>query len=192
MRSGRLVIRPWTVADAPALRQAVIDSVDHLLPWMPWAADEPLTLEQRIDMIGKWDDERSANAGAVYGILLADGTAVGGTGFHRRHPDGPHILEIGYWVHVDHVGQGIATEAAEALTDAAFALPNTTAVEIQHHPDNHASAAVPRKLGYRRCGERLGPDTGEPTLVWVVERSEWVNRATPPSTNCSPSASPRA
>lgn len=189
--SGRLVIRRWRVADAPTLRQAVIDSVEHLRPWMPWAADEPLTLDQRVELIYRWDADFADDQGAVYGVLLPDGTVVGGTGLHRRTAGRPDVLEIGYWVHVDYAGQGIATETAEALTEAAFALPGTTAVEIAHLPDNHASQAVPRKLGYRRKGERTEPGTGRTLLVWVVERTEWVNRARPRSTSCSPVGSPK-
>ena len=37
----RLVLRTWEPRDAPLLKEAVDSSIDHLLPWMPWAAHEP-------------------------------------------------------------------------------------------------------------------------------------------------------
>ncbi|TLN26019.1 N-acetyltransferase, partial [bacterium] len=35
--SDRLVIRCWNPEDAPLLKEALADSVEHLKPFMPWA-----------------------------------------------------------------------------------------------------------------------------------------------------------
>src|SRR5262249_24384090 len=35
----RLVLRCWEPSDAAALKEAVDASIDHLLPWMPWAVN---------------------------------------------------------------------------------------------------------------------------------------------------------
>jgi RimJ/RimL family protein N-acetyltransferase len=72
---------------------------------------------------------------------------IGGFGLHRRI--GPGGIEIGYWVHVDYAGQGYATTAAQALTQAGLALDDVTRVEIHTDEANVKSAAIPRRLGYR-------------------------------------------
>jgi RimJ/RimL family protein N-acetyltransferase len=94
---------------------------------------------------------------------------VGAAGLHRRI--GPRAIEIGYWVHVDHTGRGIATRVAAALTEAALALPDVDRVEIHCDRANVRSAAIPRRLGYRL--ERIEDDdvtapaeTGR-SMVWV-------------------------
>ena len=71
---------------------------------------------------------------------------LGASGLHTRAGEGAR--EIGYWIHVDHVGQGYATELAAALTRVAFEVSAVDRVEIRCDPANVRSAAIPRKLGY--------------------------------------------
>ena len=42
IESPRLIIRCWEPDDVDALITAVAESIDHLRPWMPWIADEPM------------------------------------------------------------------------------------------------------------------------------------------------------
>jgi RimJ/RimL family protein N-acetyltransferase len=146
----RVVLRPETAIDVAQLGAVVSRNLEHLRPWMPWVANEPLTDEQRLALLERWDRERVQGGDAVFGIFL-DGEIVGGAGLHRRR--GPHGLEIGYWVDRDHLGRGIATEAAGLLTEAALGVPGITFVEIHHDKANVASAKVPERLGYRFVGE---------------------------------------
>lgn len=149
----RLVVRRWTLDDATAMHAAITASTEHLRPWMPWIAFEPKTVDERRDLIADWSVQWDAGEEFPYALFDRDERLVlGGSGLHRRVGDDG--LEIGYWVHVEHVGRGFATEAARALTAAALALPGITTVVIRHDRANLASGAVPRKLGYRFDGER--------------------------------------
>jgi ribosomal-protein-serine acetyltransferase len=168
--SGRFALRRYVAADVEALNRAVADSVEHLRPWMPWAADEPITVAARLELFATWDRQWDAAESAVYGMFVGN-EVIGGTGLHRRREGRPDVIEIGYWVHVDHTRRGIATEAAAALTDAAFGLAGTTAVEILHLPDNIASRGVPARLGYQYLGDEF---VREQTFsVWRVTRADW-------------------
>jgi len=138
-----IVARPYTVEDAPALHEAILESLEHLRPWMPWVGLEPLTLEQRRAWL--------TDTGGANGIFVDD-TCVGGTGLHDRI--GPGGLEIGYWVRVGWTGRGIATEAARQMVERAFARPDITHVEIHHDKANVASGRVPAKLGFTLVAER--------------------------------------
>ena len=136
-----LEVRQYTLDDVPAMHEAIIESLDHLRPWMPWVALEPLTLPQRAAMVRRWLDEGTENL-----VIVVDGIYVGGTGLHNRI--GPTGREIGYWVRASMIGRGIATEAARQLTEQALAIPGVEHVEIHHDKANLASRRVPEKLGY--------------------------------------------
>ena len=90
---------------------------------------------------------------------------------------GPEVLEIGYWIHVDHVGRGYATELARGLTTAAFTVEGTEQVEIHHDKANARSGAVPRKLGFvqgpDRPDEVAAPAEVGIDCTWSMERSTW-------------------
>ena len=152
-----LELRRWTEDDAPALSAAIEASLDHLRPWMPWAADEPRTLEER----RAWIREANAGSDLVLGILL-DGEVVGGTGLHHRI--GPAGREIGYWVHAGYVRRGIATETVRRVRDLAFADPEVEVVEIHHQPANVASARVARAAGFELVSE------GADEWIWRTVR----------------------
>jgi RimJ/RimL family protein N-acetyltransferase len=185
IETERLVLRRWTTADAPALGTAIAESLEHLRPWMPWAGGEPVALDDRARWIEQGNRDWEAGGDVVLGILLPDGTVVGGTGLHRRA--GPDTLEIGYWIHVDHARRGYVTEAVAALTDAAFTVTGIEHVEIHHDVANVASRGVPEKLGYTLIGE-VEPTTasapGEDGVHWCwrVDADAWrARRVRPPA-----------
>ncbi|WP_153533761.1 GNAT family N-acetyltransferase [Actinomadura macrotermitis] len=167
-----MLLRRWTPADAPTLHAAVLESFEALHPWMPWAAERPQADEQAAFVeltIGQWD----AGEAFVYGIFDPGGERLLGTaGLHARV--GPGALEIGYWLHRDHTGKGLMTRAAGALTDAGFALPGIGRIEIHCDEANTASAAVPRRLGYRldrveEIGREAPAEIGR-RMIWAKTR----------------------
>ncbi|MFJ6384370.1 GNAT family N-acetyltransferase [Kitasatospora sp. NPDC092039] len=170
---GGLWLRRRRSTHAEALNRAVRANLDHLRPWMEWAAEAPSrarTAELTRSGAAAW--EAGTDFMYLAGLDAEPGGVIGAFGLHGRI--GPGALEIGYWVAARHVGRGIATAAAGALTEAALALPGITRVEIHCDQANGASAAVPRKLGYRldRVAEaavRAPGETGR-QLVWVMER----------------------
>ena len=153
LRHGQASLRRWRPDDAAALLAAVIESQDHLRPWMPWADhyDENSAAEFLRECGVQW----ASGSAFAYAVIVGD-QIVGSAGLHNRVGDGG--LEIGYWVHGDWTGRGIATDATAALTDAALALPGIDRVEIHHDAANTASGRIPAKLGYARLGERPARD----------------------------------
>lgn len=147
IETPRLVLRCWNPADAALLKEAVDSSVEHLRPWMPWAADDPQPLENRITLIRHWRSQFDRGEDFVVGVFdRAETMVLGGSGLHMRV--GPRGMEIGYWIRASHINQGYATEVAAALTTVAFRVHGVDRVEIHCNPANVRSAAVPRKLGY--------------------------------------------
>ena len=147
IETERLVVRCYEPRDAPLLKEAIDSSLEHLQPWMPWALDEPQTLEQKIELIESFRASFDAGENFTYGIFAADEAEVlGGTGLHPRV--GPGGLEIGYWVRASATRQGIVTESTAALTRAGFEVCEADRIEIRIEPRNEASFGVPRKLGF--------------------------------------------
>lgn len=145
---GDVVLRRWTDEDVPTLTEAVVESLDHLQPWMVWATPEAATAEAfhqfRVD-----SDARAADGHeAVYGIFdRRTGAVRGGVGLHDRL--GPGGVEIGYWLHVGATGRGLMTRIVGHLTDLALSQEEVLWVEVRCDEANVASAAVPRRLGFR-------------------------------------------
>jgi RimJ/RimL family protein N-acetyltransferase len=157
------------------MERAIAASIEHLRPWMPWAGAEPLPRATRLLLIEAFQRSWDKAEDFTYGMFV-DGAPVGGCGLHRRL--GPDALEIGYWVHVAWSRQGLATIAAGALVDAAFALPEIERVEIHHDKANTASRRVPEKLGFELVAEEPDPkqapgDCGI-ECRWRVTRDQWA------------------
>ena len=65
----RLVLRCWNPDDAPRLHEAITESHEHLLPWMPWAADEPHDIDRRIEILRIFRGRFDLGEEYVYGIF---------------------------------------------------------------------------------------------------------------------------
>ncbi|WP_437549394.1 GNAT family N-acetyltransferase [Sorangium sp. So ce367] len=174
--TARLTLRAWRPEDAPLIREAIDTSLAHLRPWMPWAVHEPSSVEATAALLEKFRDDFTAGRDFHYGIFTRDERAVlGGTGLHPRI--GPGAIEIGYWLRETATRCGYATEAVAGLTRVALEELGVSRVEIRCDPRNTASAAVPRRLGYRHVttleANALTP-AGEPrdTMVWVQAAAE--------------------
>jgi RimJ/RimL family protein N-acetyltransferase len=172
----RLVVRCWSPPDAPLLKEAVDSSIDHLRPWMPWAADEPQPLEQKVELLRQFRGKFDLGHDFTYGIFRPDESAVvGGTGLHTRVD--PVSFEIGYWIRADSAGQGLCTEATAALTRAVFELTDIERIEIRVDPANEASRAIPRKLGYTEeatLRERLRYPEVRDVVLYTLFRDDFA------------------
>ena len=141
------MIRCYDPEDAPLLKEAVDSSIDHLLPWMPWARNEPQTLDEKVELLRAFRAQFDADENFPYGVFTPDDSRqLGGAGLHPRGGDGS--LEIGYFIRADAIGQGLATEVAAVLTRAGIEKCGLERVDIQVEPDNERSLRVPRKLGF--------------------------------------------
>jgi RimJ/RimL family protein N-acetyltransferase len=147
IRTERLSLRCWEPRDAPLLKDALDTSLDHLRPWMPWAADEPKPVEEKAELLRAFRGRFDLDEDFVYGIFTPDEhEVIGGSGLHTRV--GPQALEIGYWIRASRIGMGYAREATAALAKAALRVCVVDRVEIHVDPANEASLRVPRALGF--------------------------------------------
>jgi RimJ/RimL family protein N-acetyltransferase len=169
-------MRCWHPADAPLLKAAIDANIDHLVPWMPWIANEPEPLDQKVQRLRRYRAAFDRDEDYTYGLFNASESQVlGGTGLHTRR--GANALEIGYWIHRDRLREGIATELSGVLTRVTFAFTDRDRVEIHCDPRNAASAGIPAKLGFtleatRKRNFREPDGTWRDSQIWVLFRHE--------------------
>jgi ribosomal-protein-serine acetyltransferase len=156
----QILVRPLAEDDAAGLAAAIEASLEHLRPWMPWAADEPRGVAWHRARIRVGVDEEAAGGDRLRVMVVGD-EVVGACGLHRRV--GPDGLEIGYWVHAAWTRRGIATAAVRQLAAEALADPAIAFVEIHHDPANAASGAVAAAAGFTKVA-------GAPRAIWRLSR----------------------
>jgi ribosomal-protein-serine acetyltransferase len=159
--AGELALERWRLADFEALFAAISANIDHLRPWMAFAAHHGRDSVARFlaDSEAGWERGERFE----YAIRSRRAEVLGSAGLMSRI--GPGGLEIGYWIDARHTGKGIATLAVAALTETALELSAVDHVEIRHDEANLASGAIPARLGFRNLGNVAGPRQKAPADV---------------------------
>jgi RimJ/RimL family protein N-acetyltransferase len=175
MCTDRLELRRWRIDDLEALMDAIGVSLEELRVWMPWAR-AMVTAEAERAVIEASSARFDCGEDFEYFLFeVSSSELVGAAGLHLREPK---RAEIGYWVRSDRHRRGYATEAARALTSAAFEhVPSAQTIEIRMDGANVASAGVPSRLGYELIGEEsrdiVAPGHTGRGLVWRTTRATW-------------------
>ncbi|GAA3506427.1 GNAT family N-acetyltransferase [Streptomyces prasinosporus] len=162
LRCERVELRRWRTSDLDSLERTIRESLDHLVPWMPWASDPP-DRRQLADFLARNQEQWKTGEAYAYAIT-SDGALVGSCGLYRRIGAGG--LDIGYWLHPRRTGRGLATAAAAALVRQGLRLADVDHVEIHHDAANTASGAVARRLGFVEVGR--APLSAGPTAPGEV------------------------
>jgi len=95
------------------------------------------------------------------------GEPLGRVGLVRQQVNGADEFEIGYMIHRPFWRRGLATEAALAVRDYAFAERKLSRVVSLIRPENIASQGVARKLGMEIVGS--WDHAGLPHHVFAVQ-----------------------
>ncbi len=99
--------------------------------------------------------------GMLHVARRGDGVAVGTVGFVRR--DGLDRPDLGFAYLREHCAKGYGTEAARGLIDHA---PDMRPLLAITRPDNAASGAVLRKLGFVEAGMVTIPGHDDPSRMF--------------------------
>jgi [ribosomal protein S5]-alanine N-acetyltransferase len=104
--------------------------------------------------------------------VVSDGEMIGHAGHHgppgKNSRRDPEAVEFGYTIEPSHRGRGYATDAARQLLEMAEARGVKHFV-LACAPDNDASLAIIRKLGFVHTGEVMDDEDGL-ELVFELER----------------------
>jgi RimJ/RimL family protein N-acetyltransferase len=167
LETERLMLRRPTLADVKAITRLAGDrriAENTRLPH-PYSQDHAVEFVRHV-----------ANTQEAAFLVEHDHAPIGMVGVTWREPDAP---ELGYWLGVDHWGQGFATEAARAAIDFAFEEFAIEHLRSGARVANPASRNVLEKCGFQWCGvelhrfESLGSST--PVDCFRLTRSVWAS-----------------
>jgi len=154
LETDRLLLRTFRTSDAPALHEALMESIEQLrqnLWFLNWVAEEQTLASAELRC-------RTAQANFLlrtdlpYLVFAKDsGRLVASAGLHRTDWKLPRT-EVGYWVRSTEVGKGYASEAVMALTGWALDELGAKRVELVADETNLGSRAVAERCGFQLEG----------------------------------------
>jgi RimJ/RimL family protein N-acetyltransferase len=145
LETERLTLRRPTLADVKAITRL---ANDRRIAENTRRLPHPYSQDDAIDFVRATANE---NRGTVF-LIESDFSPIGMVGVDWREPDAP---ELGYWLGVEHWGQGFGTEAARAMIDFTF-----EEFDIEHlisgaRIANPASRNILEKCGFQWSGVEL-------------------------------------
>lgn len=175
LKTRRLILRPYTMADAPAVHRIVSD---REVAATTLSIPHPYPDDGAVQWLKSIEQKTTEGSGIVFAITLA-GEVIGSIGLMIKG-DHQHA-EIGYLIARPHWGQGYVTEAAATVLRFAFETLNLNRIFAHHMTINPASGAVMRKIGMRYEGTMRQHiiKWGEQRDIafYGITRDEWQRRS---------------
>lgn len=173
LQTERLLLRPWSEADAPTLYKYASDpEVGPRAGWPPHQS-----VEESLEVI-----RAVFSAEGMWAAVLKEtGEVIGCVGYLPAEGCNLQIAddqcEVGYWMAKPYWNRGLCTEALRAVTDYCFNVKGFSALWGDYFPDNPASGKVMEHCGFRDTGvETLCPTlevgSDRPVRVMKMERPE--------------------
>lgn len=142
LQTTRLLLREFTKLDADAI--ALVLSDPETMRYYPAPYDRP-GVEQWIERNRQRYQDDGVSLWAMELTLTKE--VIGDCGVIVQEVEGERLYEIGYHLRRDFWGQGLATEAAIACRDWAFAHLKTDRVISLIRPENLPSRRVAERVG---------------------------------------------
>jgi RimJ/RimL family protein N-acetyltransferase len=167
LETERLTLRRPTLADAKAIARL---ANDHRIAQNTRRLPHPYLQDHAVEFVRALADDPRETVFLIENNFVP----VGMVGIDWRQPDAP---ELGYWLGVEHWGQGIGTEAARAVIDFTFEQFAVEHLIAGARVTNPASRNILEKCGFQWSGvelhrfEALGSST--PVDCFRLSRSVW-------------------
>ncbi len=149
LETPRLIMREFKKSDLKAVH--AYSSLDEVARYLVWG---PNTLNQSKEAIEGFLDDQRARPREIFDVAITlkpKREVIGGVGV--RITDKDNLTgELGYTLHPDYWGYGLATEASYAMLDAGFNMLGLQRIVAHCDQRNKASARVMERLGMRREG----------------------------------------
>jgi [ribosomal protein S5]-alanine N-acetyltransferase len=170
IETERLVLRPFAERDLDAYAAVLQSPEVRASLHLPDDIGREQAWQQMAMWLGQWQ-LRGTGQWALE--ERATGAFVGRAGSHwPERADWPGI-EIGWTLHPAHWGKGYATEAGRAAVEHTFAHHAVDEIYSIILPENSASQAVARRLGFTPWEERtLAFFPSKPHMIWRLRRDQ--------------------
>ncbi len=147
IETERLLLRPPTAGDAPALCQGAGNlKVSRNLARVP----HPYSVSDALDFIKYIAVTHPRSLSCAIELKSTPGELIGMIGY-EFHED-KNQAELGYWLAETFWGRGIGKEAARAMVQHAFVVTKLDHLLAAYHDENLASASILLGLGFERTG----------------------------------------
>ncbi len=117
-----------------------------------WLSFDSLTREQQAERLAGAIKRAAENPRSEWYLGITTQTADDLIGFARIGLSGVKAGKLGYAIAADHWGNGYATDAAQVMITFGFQVLDLHRITAAIGPDNAASIAVVKKLGFAREG----------------------------------------
>jgi RimJ/RimL family protein N-acetyltransferase len=168
IRTERLLLRPHLESDLDDMVPFHSDpEVTRYIPWPVRTRDET-----RVALAGRLDKGTAANEGdwLILAVVSAAENRVIGEVLLKRESDAERTGELGYVIAPSHQGQGLATEAADAMLRLAFDEFGLERVTARIDEPNLASRRMIARLGFTE-DSRSDPNVEEGETEVLVHYS---------------------
>ncbi|WP_248914856.1 GNAT family N-acetyltransferase [Pseudomonas moorei] len=170
----RLILRPLELADAEAIQQQfphweVVRYLNVLVPW-PYPCDGALTYlrDNALPAIARGEEWH-------WSIRLksAPGQLIGNISLMNEQDN-----NRGLWLGPQWQGQGLMTEASEAVTRYWFETQDRDVLRVPKAAPNIGSRKLSERTGMRLIHTEEGDFVGGrfPKEVWEITREEWLQQ----------------
>ena len=150
LRTERLLLRPFRLADAPRVREL---AGDRRIAATTLNIPHPYEAGMAEQWIQGHPEAFEKGRGVTFAVVLqGERLLIGAIGLSLS-PEQHRRAELGYWIGVPFWGQGYCTEAARAVVRYAFDDLGLHKITARHLATNPASGRVMQKLGMRLEGE---------------------------------------
>ncbi|MEV0367261.1 GNAT family N-acetyltransferase [Nocardia fusca] len=152
--AGKVTLRPVRLRDAAAWSRIRLRDQNHLEPWEPTGRGTWDARNHASNWPPLWSSLKAeARRGAMIPLVIeVDGAFSGQLTVGNIVRGALRSAWIGYWVAKDLGGQGVATAALALGLDHCFGPVGLHRVEATVRPENLASQAVLRNVGFREEG----------------------------------------
>lgn len=148
IHTDRLILRPLTAQDAPAL--LAIFSDPEVMRY--WNTPSWTSIDTAQEFISDSAQRMAKQESLTLGIALKDSGELAGKCMLFSYDTASRRAEIGFGIGQAHWGQGFIAEAGQALLAYGFETLQLRRIEAEIDPDNVASGKALERLGFAKEG----------------------------------------
>lgn len=177
LQTERLVLRPFTLADAPDV-QRLTDNPDVASTTYEI---EHLYKDGMAEELIQWYNQLYEKGEGIYFAITfrTDGTLIGTVGLRLRTHLPYKDASLNYWIGKSYWNCGYCTEAAKVVVPYGFREYDIELIFAEHFKRNPASGRVMEKIGMRYKDffpKDPENDASEDMLLYIIEKSEFEDK----------------
>ena len=172
VETERLLLRPWSPADLEDLVAVFAEPEVWRYPF-----GRALSRHESEQFLDRQLEHWEANGFGMWAaVLMGTARLIGymGLSIPRWLPQVLPAVEVGWRLHPDYWGRGLATEGGRASLRHGFETLELDRIISIFAPDNVASGRVMERLGMHDCLATTDEIRGVPLLVREITRIEWL------------------